>query len=93
MLNNKMKQVHFKSPELELKVLRLYSGLQHDEQLLAFRQPIDGIRWVILATNIGETSVTVPGVKYVIDSGLAKIREYHCVKGIDTLLARPIARS
>ena len=48
---------------------------------------------MILATNIAETSVTVAGVKYVVDSGLNKIREYHCQKGIDTLLARPISRS
>ncbi|KAM0025837.1 putative RNA helicase [Helianthus debilis subsp. tardiflorus] len=40
-----------------------------------------GFRKVILATNIAETSVTIPGVKYVIDPGLVKVRSYSLTVG------------
>lgn len=61
--------------------------------MLAFQETKPGYRKLILTTNIAETSVTVPGVRFVVDSGLAKVRQYHSSKGIETLLALPISKS
>jgi len=50
-------------------------------------------RKIIVATNIAETSVTVPGIRYVIDSGLIKQKEYDPSSGIETLVTVPHAKS
>ena len=50
-------------------------------------------RKVILATNIAETSVTVPGIRHVIDSGKAKFKSYNSRLGFETLLSKPISKS
>jgi ATP-dependent RNA helicase DHR2 len=51
------------------------------------------VRRVILSTNIAETSVTVPGVRYVVDGGKAKLRQFRSRLGLDTLLAKPVSQS
>ncbi|MEU9012123.1 ATP-dependent RNA helicase HrpA [Streptomyces sp. NPDC048479] len=56
------------------EVLPLYARLSHAEQHRVF-QPHTGRR-VVLATNVAETSLTVPGIKYVIDPGTARISRY-----------------
>ena len=56
------------------KVLPLYSRLPQSEQVKIFA-PHSGRR-VVLATNIAETSITVPGIKYVVDTGFARISRY-----------------
>ncbi len=48
---------------------------------------------IILSTNIAETSVTISGIRYVIDSGLAKIRSYKNSTGIDTLKVEAISKN
>jgi len=48
---------------------------------------------IILSTNIAETSVTIPGIRYVVDSGLAKIRSYKNSTGIDTLKVEAISKN
>ena len=50
-------------------------------------------RKVILSTNIAETSVTVPGVRYVIDSGKVKVKQYRNRIGLDSLLVKPVSKS
>lgn len=62
-----------KGRPLELLPLPLYSGLPYEEQMRAFEPAPRGTRKVILATNIAETSVTINGVVYVIDSGFVKV--------------------
>jgi hypothetical protein len=61
---------------LELRVCPLYSSLPYQQQLAAFQPAPDGCRKVILATNIAETSVTINGVRVVIDSGKVKVRTF-----------------
>ncbi|WJX77661.1 Pre-mRNA-splicing factor ATP-dependent RNA helicase DEAH10 [Trifolium repens] len=48
---------------------------------------------VILATNIAETSITIPGIKYVIDPGLVKARSYDPGKGMESLIVVPTSKS
>jgi HrpA-like RNA helicase len=47
---------------------------------------------IILATNIAETSVTIPGTKFVIDCGLHKIKSYQNSTGVDSLKVTPISK-
>ncbi len=56
------------------EVLPLYARLSNSEQNRVF-QPHSGRR-IVLATNVAETSLTVPGIKYVIDPGTARISRY-----------------
>ena len=48
---------------------------------------------VVLATNIAETSITVPGVRYVVDAGFVKTREYDAQTGADALHVAPISQA
>jgi ATP-dependent RNA helicase DHX8/PRP22 len=55
----------------ECKFLPLHGRLPAEDQKLVF-ETFDGMRKIVFATNVAETSVTIPGVKYIIDTGLAK---------------------
>ncbi|KAI2636151.1 helicase associated domain-containing protein [Xylaria nigripes] len=72
----------------------LYGQLSIQAQQEAF-QPAKTkfTRKVVLATNIAETSVTVPGVRYVVDCGKAKVKEFRARLGMESLLAKAISKS
>jgi len=53
----------------------------------------NGCRKVILATNIAETSITVGGLRYVVDTGFMKVRVFDTGKGVDMLAVVPIAKA
>jgi len=53
----------------------------------------NGCRKVILATNIAETSITVGGLKYVVDTGFMKVRVFDTGKSVDMLAVVPIAKA
>jgi hypothetical protein len=55
-----------------VQVLALYGGMQPEEQAQVFAPAAQGSRKVVLATNIAETSVTINGVRYVVDCGFNK---------------------
>ncbi|OAA39648.1 Helicase-associated domain protein [Metarhizium rileyi] len=78
----------------KVKVLPLYGQLSMDGQREAFL-PVRNkfTRKIVLATNIAETSVTVPGVRYVVDGGKAKMKQYRSRLGMESLLAKPISKS
>ncbi len=65
-------------------VLPLYSLLPTSEQMRVFEQPPEGSRLIVLATNIAETSLTIPGIRYVFDCGRAKERKYTDETGIQS---------
>ena len=65
--------------------LPLYAALPPAKQMAALRPAPPGVRKVILATNIAETSVTIDGVVYVVDAGLAKTRAFHAGKVLTPL--------
>ncbi|KNC79654.1 hypothetical protein SARC_07956 [Sphaeroforma arctica JP610] len=53
-------------------ILTLHAALEHDQQDKVFHIPPDGVRKCILSTNIAETSVTIDGIRFVVDSGKVK---------------------
>ncbi|KAK2525549.1 Dhx33 [Columba livia] len=57
-------------------VMPLYAALPYSQQLRVFQAAPKGCRKVILSTNIAETSITIPGIKYVIDTGMVKAKKY-----------------
>ncbi|MEV4421038.1 ATP-dependent RNA helicase HrpA [Patulibacter sp. NPDC049589] len=63
-------------PHAAVEVLPLYARLSSEEQQRVFRRSPGGRRRVVLATNVAETSLTVPGIKYVVDPGQARISRY-----------------
>lgn len=77
----------------QLQVLPLFAALPQAQQQLIFAPAPPNTRKVILATNIAETSITVPGVRFVIDSGKAKIKQYRNRLGLDSLLVKSISKS
>ncbi|KAG0502404.1 hypothetical protein HPP92_002476 [Vanilla planifolia] len=76
-----------------LLVLPLYSGLPRSEQDLIFTPTAKGKRKVIISTNIAETSLTLEGVVYVVDSGYSKQRFYNPISDIENLIVAPISRA
>lgn len=67
-----------------LHVLPLYSMLPTEAQLRVFEPPPEGTRLCVIATNVAETSVTIPGVRYVVDCGKSKERKYDVETGVQT---------
>ncbi|OJJ43805.1 hypothetical protein ASPZODRAFT_122885 [Penicilliopsis zonata CBS 506.65] len=65
-------------------VLPLYSQLPTKEQLKVFEPPPDGSRLIVLATNVAETSLTIPGIRYVFDCGRAKEKQYDLFTGVQS---------
>ena len=61
--------------------------------MLAFEKTPEGVRKVVISTNIAETSVTIDGIKYVVDCGFVKVRSYQQQKAIDSLLIAPVSKA
>jgi ATP-dependent helicase HrpB len=77
----------------EIDVLPLYGELKPDEQDLALAPARAGRRKVVLATNIAETSLTIDGVRVVVDSGLERRSVFDPVSGMSRLETQRIARA
>ena len=77
--------------ERGLEILPLYARLSAAEQYRVF-QPHQGTR-VVLATNVAETSLTVPGIRYVIDPGTARISRYSQRTKVQRLPIEPVSRA
>ncbi|KAJ7109093.1 P-loop containing nucleoside triphosphate hydrolase protein [Mycena epipterygia] len=69
--------------------LALHAGLSTDEQLRVFEPADRGTRKVIIATNIAEASVTIEGIKFVVDCGFVKIRTYNPTTALASLATVP----
>jgi ATP-dependent helicase HrpA len=75
-----------------LQVLPLYSRLSAAEQHRVFA-PSGSDRRVVLATNVAETSLTVPGIRYVVDTGVARISRYSARTKVQRLPIEPISQA
>ena len=76
----------------KLSVLPIYSQMPADLQAKIFEKAAPGVRKVIVATNIAETSLTVDGIVYVVDTGYSKLKVYNPRMGMDALTITPISQ-
>ena len=74
-------------------VLPLFAALPAEAQQRIFEPAPTKTRKVIIATNIAETSITVPGVRFVVDCGKAKMKQFRPSIGLDSLLVKSISKS
>ncbi|CAG8582571.1 3720_t:CDS:2 [Cetraspora pellucida] len=91
-LNYKTDVKHFEDVR-GLVIYPIYATLETMEQKAIFDDPPRYTRKIVFATNIAQTSVTIPGIKYVIDSGFVKQKTYDPATGMDALLVVPISRA
>lgn len=76
----------------EDEILPLFARLSHIDQQKIFH-PSGSRRRIVLSTNVAETSLTVPGIRYVIDSGLARIKRYSARAKVEQLHVEKIAQA
>ncbi|MEN9904948.1 MAG: hypothetical protein RLZZ555_1513, partial [Pseudomonadota bacterium] len=73
------------------EVLPLFARLSAAEQDQIFKP--HGQRRIVIATNVAETSLTVPGIRYVIDAGTARVKRYSLRSKVEQLLVEPISQA
>ena len=79
--------------EPPLWTLPLYSLLSSEKQARVFQSVPEGHRLCVVATNVAETSLTIPGVKYVVDTGKEKIRHYDKLTGVTNYVVGWISKA
>ncbi|KAJ5988593.1 ATP-dependent RNA helicase prh1 [Penicillium waksmanii] len=77
----------------KILVLPLFAALPQAAQQRVFMPAPPRTRKIVLSTNIAETSVTVSGVRFVVDCGKAKVKQFRSRLGLDSLLVKPISKS
>jgi len=82
---------HFAHHRVTADILPLFARLSQQEQDRVF-QTGNGRR-IVLATNVAETSLTVPGIRYVIDAGLARVKRYSFRNKVEQLQVEPISQA
>ncbi|XP_015608693.1 probable ATP-dependent RNA helicase DHX35 [Cephus cinctus] len=82
-----------KEEKQKLLALPMYGSLPNAEQLKVFWRAAKDTRKIIVATNIAETSVTIPNIVYVIDSGFAKIPWFEVETQTNSLIVAPISKA
>lgn len=90
-LFERMKALGPKVPELI--ILPIYSALPSEVQSRVFEPTPPGARKVVIATNVAETSLTIPGIYYVVDPGFSKQNAYDPRLGMDSLVVMPISQA
>jgi ATP-dependent helicase HrpA len=74
-----------------VEILPLFARLSAQEQERVFK--VSNARRIVLATNVAETSLTVPGIRYVVDAGLARVKRYSYRNKVEQLQIEAIAQS
>jgi ATP-dependent helicase HrpA len=74
-----------------VEILPLFARLSVQEQERVFKP--SNARRIVLATNVAETSLTVPGIRYVVDAGLARVKRYSYRNKVEQLQIEPVAQS
>ncbi|KAL0219055.1 hypothetical protein P9112_004708 [Eukaryota sp. TZLM1-RC] len=91
LINDRLEYLPKETPSLLL--LPLFSALPLEEQAKVFNETPLGSRKVVFSTNIAETSVTIPNILFVIDSGLCKQRTFNPKMGTSSLVITPISKA
>ncbi|XP_064629745.1 ATP-dependent RNA helicase DHX33-like [Lineus longissimus] len=71
----------------------LYAALPAQQQLRVFQETPPGTRKVIISTNIAETSITIHGIKFVVDAGMVKAKSYNPSTGLDLLKVQHVSKA
>lgn len=77
----------------ELLIRPIYATLPSERQAQVFEPTPEGARKVVLSTNIAETSLTIAGICYVIDTGFCKQTNYNAQTGMESLLVQPVSQA
>ena len=91
MLNQKISELE-EGTCSDLLILPLYAALPPEKQAKVFSKAAPGCRKCIIATNIAETSLTVDGITFVIDTGFVKQKQYDPHTGLDSLKVCKISK-
>merc|ERR1712151_355443 len=91
-LHERMQKLEAMAPP-PLIILPVYSALPSEMQTMIFEPPPPGCRKCIVATNIAEASLTIDGIFFVVDPGMAKVKMYNSKTGMDSLLITPISQA
>ena len=86
-----LRKHHLDTARRGVDILPLYARLSQAEQDRVFQS--GGARRVVLATNVAETSLTVPGIRYVIDAGQARVKRYSYRQKVEQLQVEPISQA
>ncbi|CAN0025260.1 unnamed protein product, partial [Ectocarpus fasciculatus] len=77
----------------ESMVCPVFAALPQEQQLEAFEPAPKGTRKFVLATNIAETSITINGIRYVVDSGKVKVRSFQASTGMEFLRSQDVSKA
>jgi pre-mRNA-splicing factor ATP-dependent RNA helicase DHX16 len=77
----------------ELIICPIYANLPSEQQAKIFEKTPKGARKVVLATNIAETSLTIDGICYVIDTGFNKQKTFNARSGMESLVVTPVSQA
>ncbi|XP_068624396.1 probable ATP-dependent RNA helicase DHX35 [Battus philenor] len=77
----------------DLRVLPMYGSLPYYRQIQVFQMADRNVRKVVLATNIAETSITIPGIVYVIDCGFHKLPYFDPAVGVESVCVTAISKN
>jgi len=77
----------------ELIICPIYATLPSEQQAKIFEKAPPNARKVVLATNIAETSLTIDGICYVVDTGFCKQKSYNPRSGMESLIVTPVSRA
>ena len=84
---------HEPAQNRKIHVLPLFSQLPTDQQMRVFETPPQGSRLIVLATNVAETSLTIPGIRYVFDCGRSKEKKYDPTTGVQSFAVDWISKA
>ena len=77
----------------ELMICPVYANLPSEQQAKIFEKTPKGSRKVVLATNIAETSLTIDGICFVIDTGFNKQKSFNARSGMESLVVTPVSQA
>ena len=87
-----LRKHHLQTARRGVEILPLYARLSQAEQDRVF-QSGGAARRIVLSTNVAETSLTVPGIRYVVDSGLARVKRYSYRQKVEQLQVEAISQA